>query len=409
MINPYTFTILLYLFFAILGAIDASLTSYELIPWANGLRWMRVHLVTLGIVTQVIFAVTPTLVATRNGQPRPHFRGDIWALLNVGILALLYGIPMINNPIILAGGTLIFIATTLLAFQLYSLSRQGSASHTGDLGNGSGSGKFYVTGLLYLMVGIIIGTGLWRGWPTALLIKTPVETHIHANNWGFMSLVFAGLIVDTYPRFAGRALAWPRSITPIFWLMTLGALGLTLGPWFGQLAFTVPGLVLHLTATVWLLVNVVNPLLGRREIWTPGLWHLLLAYVWILAPILTAPVVIVGLPGFDGAVIEANAPQALIYGWVLQVAFAFTPYFFQRVYTPDQPARLGGNWFSVITVNLGAVALWLSIFIVPAYGQLHAAAYALWALALIPIARQSWRIVQSDSTPEMRMGAGRAI
>ncbi len=390
MTNPYVFTILLYLFFAILGAVDASLTSYELVPWVNGLRWLRVHLVTLGIVTQVIFAATPALVAVRNGHPRPKFRGDIWATLNVGVMALLYGIPLINNPIILAGGTLVFIATALLMIQLYSLSRQGKTPSDG----GSGSGKFYIMGLFYLMVGIIIGTGLWRGWPAALLISTPVETHIHANNWGFMSLVFAGLIVDTYPRFAGRSLAWPWSNTPIFWLMSVGALGLTLGPWFGKLYFTVPGLLLHLTATIWLLINVVKPLLGDRTVWTPGVWHLLLAYVWILAPILTAPVVILGMPGFDGAVVEANAPQALIYGWVLQVAFAFTPYFFQRVYAPDQPARLGGNWFSVIMVNLGAIALWMSIFIAPAYGQLHATAYALWALALIPIAVQSWRIAQ---------------
>ena len=82
----------------------------------------------------------------------------------------------------------------------------------------------------------------------------------------------------------------PRSVTPIFWMMTLGALGLVLGPWFSSKAFTVPGLILHLSATIWLLLNVVKPLWGDRQAWSqPGLWHLVTAYFWILAPVLVAP------------------------------------------------------------------------------------------------------------------------
>src|SRR5690606_19019145 len=106
---------------------------------------------------------------------------------------------------------------------------------------------------------------------TWLQIKVPIEVHIHANNWGFMALLFAGLLVDLYPSFAGRSLAWPRSITPIFWAMTLGALLLVLGPWFQSNLFSVPGLILHLSATIWLLLNVIKPLLGEYQLWTPGI------------------------------------------------------------------------------------------------------------------------------------------
>jgi len=390
MFNPYFFTIFLYVLLAVIGALDASLVGYEIIPWVNGLRWMRVHLVTLGVMTQFIFAAAPALVALRSNQPRPQFRWDIWATLNVGMMALLYGIPLVNLAVILVGGTLIFIAATLLAVQLYQIRRQdkmviagGSAStdiHTGR--------KFYVAGLGYLLFGIFIGTGLWMGLPGLLRMATPVEVHIHANNWGFMSLVFAGFMVDAYPQFSGRHLAWPRSITPIFWLMVFGALGLTLGPWFESLYFTVPGLLLHLAGTIWLLLNVIKPLLGDRKAWTPGMWHLVSAYFWILAPILTAPFVILSVPGLNGHAVEANAPQALIYGWVLQVGYALLPYFVRRVVQPGQPASLGGNWFSLALVNVGSIFLWLSIFISPAYGILLGTAYALWALSLLPIARE---------------------
>ncbi len=254
--------------------------------------------------------------------------------------------------------------------------------------------KFYIAGLSYFLLGILIGTGLWLGWSKILQISVPVEVHIHANNWGLMSLVFAGLLVDLYPRFAGRPLAWPRSITPIFWMMTLGALGLVLGPWFSSLYFTVPGLVLHLSATIWLLLNVIKPLWGDRPAWTPGIWHLVLSYFWILAPVLVAPLIILGVPGFPGAGIEQGAPQALIYGWVLQFGFALLPLLFRRAFLPAEAPRLGGTAFSVVAVNLGGFFLWASIFFMPYTALLHGTAYALWTVSALPIAADIWQIVK---------------
>ena len=101
--------------------------------------------------------------------------------------------------------------------------------------------------------------------------------------------------------------------------MTLGALGLVLGPWFGgSLWFTVPGLVLHISATLTLVVLALRSLAGSGQLRAAGGWHILLAYVWILLPVFVAPLIILGVSGFPGAGIEATAPQALIYGWVLR-------------------------------------------------------------------------------------------
>ncbi|MBK8030952.1 MAG: hypothetical protein IPK17_15995 [Chloroflexi bacterium] len=105
-------------------------------------------------------------------------------------------------------------------------------------------------------------------------------------------------------------------------MMTFGALGLVLGPWVQSDLFSVPGLILHLSATIWLLIKVVKPLWGERSTWSAGMLHLVTAYAWILAPVMVAPLIILGVPGFPGAGIEQNAPQALIYGWVLQFGSA---------------------------------------------------------------------------------------
>ncbi|RIK41384.1 MAG: hypothetical protein DCC55_12025 [Chloroflexi bacterium] len=387
MLIPYFLMMLLYLFVAVLAALDASLISFELLPWFNGVRWLRVHFITLGMVTQVIFGALPALVAARRKLPRPAMRWDIWLSLNVGLIVLLGGIPSMNPILIFTGGTLIFIAAALLAGQLWGM-RSGEAQPLGQ------SVKFYVTGLLYLLLGIIVGTGLWLGWSGPLRIQVPLEVHIHANNWGFLSLVFAGLIIDIIPLLSGQSLASARTINTIFWSMTLGALGLVIGPWLGgALWVTVPGLVLHIVATVWLLGLLVRGLARAGQLRTAGAWHLVTAYVWILLPVFTAPFILLNVPGFVGGDIEATAPQALIYGWVLQFGYVLIPFLVERYLLHKSKAGLGGNWFSLFAVNVGSALVWASIFVVPLRSNLHGAAYLFYVLSLAPIALQVGRMV----------------
>ncbi|MBX3052229.1 MAG: hypothetical protein KF753_12175 [Caldilineaceae bacterium] len=396
MLNPYLLMTVLYLLVAILAAADASLTSLNLLGWFNGLRWLRVHFITLGMATQAFFGVLPWLAAARQGLPRPKTRWDIWLTLNAGLLILLAGIPIVNGALIFTGGTLIFVAATLLSGQLWQM--RGGSSNPARV-----SIRFYVTGLAYLLLGITVGTGLWLGWSGPLRIQIPVEVHIHANNWGFMSLVFAGLLVDIVPRWTRQALASSRAINAIFWMMNLGALALVIGPWLGgSLWFVVPGLVLHLSATGWLLGLTASSVYRAGLLGTAGAWHLLLSYTWILAPVLVAPLIILGVPGFPGAGIEATAPQALIYGWVLQFAFALLPYFVRRFLAGEESPRLGGNWLSLLAVNVGSGLIWASIFLTEQQATLHGLGYAFFVLAFIPVA---WEMLRTSRSVLQRMEA----
>ncbi|NKQ35115.1 MAG: hypothetical protein HF973_05800 [Chloroflexi bacterium] len=390
--TPYLLMAVLYFSLAGLMALDASLVNWQILPWFNGMRWLRIHFITLGILTQLLYGMLPLIVALRCRLPKPRIRWDIWATLNGGIMLLLIGIPLVNSVPIFAGGTLIFIATILLIIQLAQMKQTSnlpegeSAAHNGR--------KFYIAGLGYFLLGIILGTGMWIGWMEPLRVAVPVETHIHANNWGLMSLVFAGLLIDMYPQWFKRPFPTPKAINPIFWLMTLGAFGLIFGPWFAQTPLLVGGLVLHLTATLWLLYAVIKPVWGQWSDWSVGIAHLIGSYFWILAPVLVAPFVLLGVPGLPGRTIESTAPQALIYGWLLQFTFAALPYALMRLFQPGKTAELGGSWLSFWTINIGGIFLWASIFITPLSGALAGIAYMLWMIAMLPILAQSWRIVR---------------
>lgn len=381
---PYLLTTLVFTFVALLAAADASMISINLLSAFPALRWVRVHFITLGILSQVIFGLLPWLIASLSKKPRPAMRWDIWLTLNAGLVALISGFSSMNHPIIFAGGTLIFIAAVLLFLQLWSV--------RGD--DAPASLKFYITGIFYLLVGIIIGTGLFLNWSTALYIKVPLEAHIHANSWGFMSLVFAGLLVDFVPMITGRPFGDRNAITYIYWGMTLGAFGLVLGPWLGgSLPPTVAGLILHIASTVWLVVLMIRGFRESGRLNSPGAWHLVSSYLWILAPVLIAPLIL--LKVLDGKAIEATAPQALIYGWVLQFGIALIPYIARRFFLKEEDPQLGGCWGSLAAVTVGSVLVWVSIFIVPARGVLYGVGFGLYALALIHPVGELFAIVRN--------------
>ncbi len=395
MANPYLLMAVLYFSLAVFAALDSALVTLGVVPAFSGIVWLRAHFITLGALTEIVFGMLPLLVAGRGRASRPRMRWDIWLTLNAGLVTLMVGIPLVNGALMIAGGTLVFIAAVLLLKQVMDLPRVEPGT---PLLARPEARKFYIASLSYLLVGIFVGTGLFVGWDVALGMQVPREVHVHANLWGFTSLLFAGLWVDLYPALTGRSFAWPRTIKWIFWLMTVGELGLVIGPWIGNNLILAPGLALHFSSTILLLANVIRPLWKDREVWTPGLYHLVTAYAWVAAPALMAPLIIIAFPGFPIAAVETAAPPMMIYGWLLQFGYGLFPYLFSRALLPAKPPRLGGNWLSLITVNAGAALILASGFVEAYASILNGMAFILWVLSMLPIALELWRIVRAGVT-----------
>ena len=121
---PYLIMTFLYFVVAIVAALAASFSMWNILSWINGTVWLRVHFITLGILTQLVFGAMPILTTKAHSLPRPKIRWDIWLSLNAGIALLLIGIPTTNKVPIITGGTLVFTATTLLLIQLAGIRAQ---------------------------------------------------------------------------------------------------------------------------------------------------------------------------------------------------------------------------------------------------------------------------------------------
>jgi hypothetical protein len=370
----YVLTTVLFTSLAALIAVDASLVSLNLLGAFPAVRWVRVHFITLGILSQVIFGAIPGLVAMLSGRLRPRFRWDIWLSLNAGFVLLVAGFAGVNQAMILAGGTLIFTAAALFVMQLLQLRGREAPS----------SLKFHVTGVAFLLLGIIVGTGLWLNWGEALRIAVPLEVHVHANMYGFMSMVFAGLLLDLIPRITGKPVGTQGAMRAIYWGMTLGALLLVIGPWIGGThGPTSVGLILHLASDAWLAFLMLRALRTGGRLGEAGAWHLIAAYSWILLPTVAVPLMLWNM--LDPSMVESIAPQGLIYGWVLQFGIAVVPYLARRLALKQEESRLGGSWLSLGSATLGSVLVWLSILIAPVRGLLYGVGFAFLAVALIPL------------------------
>lgn len=395
--NPFLLMAALYSFLAGLFAFDTTLANLDLVPWFNGLRWLRIHFVSLGLLVEIAFGILPTLVAIHAKKSRPATRWDIWVLLNVGFIALGVGLPLVNAAIIFAGGTLIFLAGILLFLQLRALAPALGAAVSGR--------PFYLAGIAFLLLGIIFGTGLWLGWGEWLHAASPREVHLHANLWGFTSLTFAGLLIDLYPGFANRPLASPRLRDVMLGLFVIGDSALVAAPWLGINALLVAGILLHHTATGLLVFNFAKPYFSERREASPGLIHLLAAYAWILVGLAIVPISLFSPLRIPFSTIEAHAPLILVFGWALQFIYALAPYIFDLVLTPAQPSRLGGNWVSVLALNLGTAFILAAVISAEFQAVFDAAAFGAWGAAILLLGRDLWQRVGAANEARVQVDA----
>jgi hypothetical protein len=388
---PYFLMSGMYLLLTALVTLDSSLASMGWAPAFANLKWMRVHFVTLGVFTQLVLGLLPALTAKGLHLPKPRITWLTWLLFNGGLVLLLVGLPVVDRTMIITGGTLIFAAVVNLMRELVFLRRTAVAYDGHEACSRYATTRFYLAGLFYLLVGVLVGTGLWIGWAGPLHIAIPKEVHVHTNLWGYTSLVFAGLLFDIFPalgRFplVGKKPGRLRTDLLVFASMALGALGLVLGPWLDWSWSSVAGLSLHTFGTLLLLVQLVRLLAAEGRLRHAAEWHLVSAYAWFLIPVVVAPFIVAKASArFPVGEVAGKGGPILVYGWLLTFLAPLILYFFKGAMQPEQKAEIRGSWRSLAFMHLGSLLFWAGLFLPNQQAVMHAGAYLFWLAGIMPV------------------------
>jgi len=391
--NPFLLMAGLYLtigFIAIVGKLAVDARLIDALP---RIRWLTIHFVTIGGMTQALFGLLPALTTSASGDPgtaSSRSRWMQWLLLNAGYPLILVGMATGETLIAVSGATLVLGGLLGLLLTVHRISS-----------SGTGVQRYFRTAPWYLVVGILAAFGM------LLNIHGPggyfgsIEAHVHANVWGFLALVVAGVLLTFLPRLFETELQYLTLRRFTYWGITVGAAGLVAGPWLARHELTMLGLAIYVGGTVALLLNVIQTYRAsdRGE---PNRFALILgAYLWLVFPVPWAPLVLLFPDAVPGAAIELSAIDGLVFGWMLQLAMAFLPVvlvadsyqessLFKHI--PTARDTVGQpSWVQILSVNLGMVLLWTTAYppLSSASDLLSVSGYLLiavaWAFFLLDI------------------------
>ncbi|WP_458189621.1 hypothetical protein [Haladaptatus sp. NG-WS-4] len=384
---------------AVVGKLAVGIGVVEPLP---RLRWVLIHLVTIGAMTQALFGALPHLVGSvggLTGRLSSRLRWSQWLSLNAGYPLVLLGMATGSTVVAVTGATIVLFALALL---MVSVARVGTDSTSGGLV------RYYRVAPWFLVVGLLAAFGMLLDLHGPGGYFGSLEAHVHANVWGFLALVVAATLLYLVPALAGTELRYPRLKRVTFWGVTIGAAGLVSGPWLATHVLTFTGLAIYLVGTVALLANVVGTVRsgGCRKDARVG--HVLGAYLWLVFPVPWAPFVLLFPSVVPGQAIETAAINGLVFGWMLQLAMAFLPTVarafedardgFVDVRSAVESSADAPSWAGVLGINLGMLALWGTAL--PALSAvaetLGVVGFALVALSWAAFVYRLWRTLVDD-------------
>ena len=217
----------------------------------------------------------------------------------------------------------------------------------------------YVAGPIFFLIGTTMALSMLLGWSSPGGFFGLIEAHVHTNVWGFLGLVVAGVLLDRVPTQTGQPLRYSRLVPAMTWLLIVRAAGLVAGPWLAFVPPLLGGIILYMTGTGLLIVNLAGTMRAAHR-WTPNLAHVLLAYVWMIVQAIIAPTYLLVTGKLPPSAIETSAIAGMVGGWILQIVISALPF---RLGEGQKHIRdHHGWWFSVVTLNLGALAIWTAAF-----------------------------------------------
>lgn len=405
--NPFFVMAGLYLTVGVLAIVGKLAVAVGFVEPLSQLRWVLIHLVTIGAMTQALFGALPHLVSSVDSPAAsisPRRRWSQWILLNMGYPLILFGMTTGSTLVTVTGATIVLIALALLLVTVYRL----SADSRGSL-----LSRYYRVAPWFLVVGIFAAFGMLLNVHGPGGYFGSIEAHVHANVWGFLALVVAATLLQLIPALMGTELRYPRLKRIPFWGMTIGTVGLVSGPWLAIHALTITGLAIYVIGTIALLANIVGTECASGWTKDARVGHILGAYVWLVFPVPWAPLVLLFPNVVPGASIETAAINGLVFGWMLQLAMALLPSVVGAFEDPEggvdvpsavESSSYAPSWLGVGSINLGMLALWATALpmVSNSAEMLSVAGFTLIALPWAVFVVRLWQTFSRDGSRAQR-------
>ncbi|MFF0989881.1 multicopper oxidase domain-containing protein [Kocuria nitroreducens] len=299
--------------------------------WVPDTRWLMVHLVTLGLVTNSIMVwsqhFSESLLKNRlpddaRGRQLARIR-----LLNAGIVVLIAGLLstwywLIVLAAALIGSALAWHGTALLGQLRTALPSRFAVTV-----------KFYVVAAFLLPVGAVLGAVLASGMPESWHARA-LLAHEATNVLGFVGLTVAGTLLTLWPTILRtRMVETSTRITAVALpVMTGGIMTTVVGSLSGAVWVAVVGLAVYAGGLAAVVLVMVRTAARRRPVDYAG-FSMAAGVAWWLATTV-AIVWLVGARGFDTAVLrQLTAP--FVAGFLAQVLLGAMTYLL--------PVTMGGG------------------------------------------------------------------
>ncbi len=255
------------------------------LPWIRNSadpKWILVHLLLLGAITNLIFVWSSHFTSTMLRLPATSDRKPYAirvVLLNLGVLSVIFGKIEELKTLMALGALLVVISAALHA---RSISRQiGKALPT----RFKRIPRFYIASAVFLTLGATLGGFLSHG-PKGELKYQLLIAHYGANILGWIGITVAGTFITLIPTMLRTQLpehAEKRGYTSFPWLI-VATLIVMAGALLDRRMLSAGGVVLYICAWLFLLSPHFS-LLFRRK--TPfAIMSTLTCNIWLLIALL---------------------------------------------------------------------------------------------------------------------------
>ncbi len=235
------------LLFMTAGAVFAGLGAAGVY---GGGRWLPLHLVLVGGVSQLVIASAQFFAAAFFATDLPtrrRVRGQL-VLWNTGALLLVIGVYYSEHALADAGATLLAVAVGLVLSGLVRMQRVSLQQRRVMV-------RWYYTCLAFFLAGMFVGLPLARGvaWTHGDLLAT----HLALMLGGWLGTAIVGTLHTFYPSITKTRLAYQRLEPPTYWAWIAGVVTLTVGYAFALAWLAIAGWLLLIAGASLLLTNVV--------------------------------------------------------------------------------------------------------------------------------------------------------